>query len=1634
MMKHMALWLGLGLGLCGVVGPARALELSGTITGSRVVKAGDSPLRLSSTVTIPKGSSLTIEAGVLVEMGPKACLVVQGEVHALGEKKAPVRFQPATEGQRWGNIKILGDKDLPCYDGSRVFIPASGGSRLIGCEISGGGAVADDQYDGGALYLNGSAPIVRDCLFTDNQADRGGALVIYNFATPLVEGCTFESNASLLDDGGAVHCFFYSDAIISRNFFVLNQSARHGGGLYISVSNPLVQENAFIDNSAQNWGGAIYLSSSSPKILDNAIYESSAEDRSTGIALQADCQPEIRGNSLLSGGVEVFGFNLGRDVDLSGNWWGVTEEFQIQGKVQQRGRGQDRGFTLDPWRDRPVANLLTQPVEILSLHVMADRDWADTLAFDLCDQALSRVQIRAVDRNKYAVDQTGAELRILERPDFQATLIFTETGKATGIFRARLAINRDEEDMPRLDVRVGEHVLLRSTANAEIRQVYRVDEARPVVHSLALLSDTDPTHALADAPRLGWSYFSLLGDAQEAWQLQVATDSTFTKTDMWDSGAKAMSQASTVLTYEGPALKDGQRYFLRLRGQGGGAWSEWRRFMVRTDGPLNTLRQNSIPPLPELLEPTHDQILAVVRPVLKARSVVDLEGDAVGYEFQVAEDEFFQRVVATSGPAWREASWTLPLDLADNGNWWWRLRVHDGFEASAWSVARRFHVNSVEQAPIPFDLVSPAGGIADLQPDFTWQGAPDPDPLSSVTYTLIIATREDLQGARRVENLAGTSHRLKDELVNRQPLWWTVDATDNSGRVTRARRVARLEPDTTPSTPLPLFPTQDEEWLAGQLLRFTPAVDPWTQDRLSYEVQVFAASDATRALFTLAGLGKDELAAMGMDAMPESRLIAEDKAHSWRLRAVDNHGAASAWSPPAAFWMNRINAQPTLPQLQSPADGALLRDTPQLAWQTSTDGDHSDPPASLAYTVQLCRDADFKGDVVEEKVTGAGNLVVGARVTDNQRWYWRVQCMDNGGAASGWTAPRAFILNRQDEDPRGLAWESPAEAARQSALDRVELAWMAATDPDWNARLDYGWRISPAREPGRILAQGRTAETRTTARAVLSSREDYLLHLSVKDETGREQALAPRRITVDSHPVAPLLKATEEELGLGGVLSWEAATDPDPADRLSYRVVVMDAKGATLASQTLSTLQTVVGKLTGAALLPEDQELRWKVVAVDPHTLEAESAQGSFWFNKANDAPAAPSFAADVPAGKLVRDAKPRLGFTPGKDRDHSDPPATVRHELQVASTAAFTGAQSVMLAAGAVVVADVGLGDNATWHLRLRAVDRQGAASAWSKSIQLTVNTQDEAPSAPQLREPAMGRTLVDLTGVDVAWTASTDADPDARIHYVLTLGDAKGKLLDTQESTQTRLRLARKLPNGEELRLQVKAVDETGLESASTPLAFTVDSRPGSCAINGREGLLLGAADAIAWTAATDPNPADKLVYELQWAPNRTFQGGGAQSGSALRMPVGQLASLPENGDVWMRVRAKDPNGLEGPWSNAWPAVVDMRNDAPQWKGALQPVSGTYVAGDQSLAWEAPVDPDRRPQTLQVEIQASVDGRFATPLWSKKVDAAATLPLALKPGTLHLRARALDQAGATSAWSPVVVWKVDAPAPPTP
>lgn len=125
--------------------------------------------------------------------------------------------------------------------------------------------------DGGAIYGDsGAMPIIRNNLFVRNKTEigRGGAIAFDGFCQPLILGNVFiENSTGILDtarssDGGAVSLFRWCRGAIKGNIFLNNVSNRKndGGALFVALwSSPEIEGNLFINNIADDDGGCIFV-------------------------------------------------------------------------------------------------------------------------------------------------------------------------------------------------------------------------------------------------------------------------------------------------------------------------------------------------------------------------------------------------------------------------------------------------------------------------------------------------------------------------------------------------------------------------------------------------------------------------------------------------------------------------------------------------------------------------------------------------------------------------------------------------------------------------------------------------------------------------------------------------------------------------------------------------------------------------------------------------------------------------------------------------------------------------------------------------------------------------------------------------------------------------------------------------------------------------------------------------------------------------------------------------------------------------------------------------------------------------------------------------------------------------------
>lgn len=117
------------------------------------------------------------------------------------------------------------------YMGNEYAAPVLEGLTITHGDSTGLGGTPYDDDAGAGIYIWGGAPIIRNCLITDNFS---------------------------LFDGGGIYMRMLSYAQIIDNVITNNQGT-YGAGLYVWYSYPLVTGNLIAGNSASYAGGGVWL-------------------------------------------------------------------------------------------------------------------------------------------------------------------------------------------------------------------------------------------------------------------------------------------------------------------------------------------------------------------------------------------------------------------------------------------------------------------------------------------------------------------------------------------------------------------------------------------------------------------------------------------------------------------------------------------------------------------------------------------------------------------------------------------------------------------------------------------------------------------------------------------------------------------------------------------------------------------------------------------------------------------------------------------------------------------------------------------------------------------------------------------------------------------------------------------------------------------------------------------------------------------------------------------------------------------------------------------------------------------------------------------------------------------------------
>ncbi len=163
---------------------------------------------------------------------------------------------------------------------------------LDGFWIQGGNADGENYpYNvGGGMLNDSSSPIVLNCTFYGNSADRGGG-AFNSSSSAVYENCTFTNNnatntTSSAGGGGGLYNS-YSFTSVDTCTFNSNLSNRHGGGIFNNNSSPSITACLFHQNRCDHLGGGMYSSSygmsSRKPTVTNCTFESNRGEYGGGM-------------------------------------------------------------------------------------------------------------------------------------------------------------------------------------------------------------------------------------------------------------------------------------------------------------------------------------------------------------------------------------------------------------------------------------------------------------------------------------------------------------------------------------------------------------------------------------------------------------------------------------------------------------------------------------------------------------------------------------------------------------------------------------------------------------------------------------------------------------------------------------------------------------------------------------------------------------------------------------------------------------------------------------------------------------------------------------------------------------------------------------------------------------------------------------------------------------------------------------------------------------------------------------------------------------------------------------------------------------------------------------------------------
>ena len=637
----------------------------------------------------------------------------------------------------------------------------------------------------------------------------------------------------------------------------------------------------------------------------------------------------------------------------------------------------------------------------------------------------------------------------------------------------------------------------------------------------ALAAEQLPAGAVLSDQGSGTAVFSWTPFVGQAGRYEVV----FTATDgALTASRRVVLTINSVLDSDGDGLLDAWELekFGSLSRDGSGDYdgdgiSDLEEFLLGSDPTIG----DHAPTVPVIQEPVDGSEVVFLQPQLVVVNSSDEDGDSLTYQFELYTDPGYSEPVASEAGVPQEAettSWTVPVELAENLRYYWRVRATDGYSFSLW-VYGTFVVNSINESPRAFLISHPRDGasVDTVRPLLEVTNSRDSDP-GFLTYGFEVYAVSDLTVP--VVSVAGipagasgtTAWQLETDLIDGATYYWRATASDElnvrSETAVGAFTVDIFHP--SPSAPEIVAPQAGVEIAATDLELTVANVSHSSAVAYFFELDIAETFDspmmrASEAIYPGAG---------GITAWPVAGLT-DNTRYLWRVRVGDG-AADSVWST-GDFFVSAVNETPSAPTVHNPGDRAWVGElTPKLVVNPTIDPDGD----SLSYRFEVYID-EALANLICQGVSTAGSWSVPVELADNTHYFWRARAEDEHGALGDWTIASPFFVHSTgpNEAPR-ISILLPAEPVATNAASLL-IQW-DDSDPDSSARIALYYDNDAEGADGSLIAENLAEDPDGAADSyswdITAIEGTFYLYASITDEQNSTTVYGSVPVTIDRTP------------------------------------------------------------------------------------------------------------------------------------------------------------------------------------------------------------------------------------------------------------------------------------------------------------------------------------------------------------------------------------------------------------------------------------------------------------------------------------------------------------------------------------